>query len=233
MHLNVHPVHLPELPGLQQLLGRAAEHPATRNNANLGCKASDQIQIVRCQDDRQSLRFVPLLDNRHQPFLGREIHRTRRLVQYQDVRLGGQGAGEKDSLLLPTGQFLKRRCGELRELYVVKASQGGLLIRGSGTPARSEQPIPAHENDIQHGQGKERINRLFLWHVAEHNPGSGLRRVDPPLSTLRLYETQQPAKKRCFPGSIRAHETNEFPRVQPELDISQDNGASVTEARIP
>ena len=114
-----------------------------------------------------------------------------------------------------------------------KARQSRLPVRWRRPTTRAQQAVPAHEDNVQHGQRKERINRLFLGYVAEYHVGDAVRGIDPPLSTLRLHKAQQPAKQRRLTRAIRAHEANKIPCAESELNPPQDHAAPVSKSRVP
>ena len=63
------------------------------------------LWFVRHEDHRQSALAVQALEDAHDLSAGARVESTRRLVRQNDRRLVDQGAGDRDTLLLSTGQF--------------------------------------------------------------------------------------------------------------------------------
>ena len=65
---------------------------------------------------------------------------------------------------------------------MAKARQRRFSVPRGRAPTWAQHPVTAHEHHVQHRQGKERINRLFLGNVAENQVGRsfrGLIRLSP------------------------------------------------------
>ena len=123
------------------------------------------------EQDGQLPLLVDLGNERQEGLGGGGVHACGRLVEHENVGLGGQGAGDEHALLLAAGKLGKLfarevlRAGRLQAL----AHKGALALRDQA--ARANPPIDAHERNVVTGKQVEGVELGGLGHVAENGGG--------------------------------------------------------------
>ncbi len=73
------------------------------------------VRLVGDHDDGQSLAAIELGQEAHQLMAARGVEVAGRFIGEQHARLGGDGARDRDALLLTAGQFIGRMMGAIGE----------------------------------------------------------------------------------------------------------------------
>ena len=91
-------------------------------------------QIVQRSHDRQRLVAAELSDEVQDVLLAADVERARRLVEQQDARLLGEGAGEHHALALATAERSESPGGHAERSSLSSAEPHGMLVVGPLRP---------------------------------------------------------------------------------------------------
>jgi hypothetical protein len=163
------------------------------------------------QEDLQDAPLVP------------EIQVGGRLVQEQDGRLLGQGAGDGDELALPPGQLIHAAHGEVQDPGGLHDGPGHGVIPRARPPAACAVRVPAHQHDLGHPEGEGHVEFLrdHGHPLGQGQPGEpgDLPPLDQDPTPLRRQHLAQEAQERALAGAVGPDDPQKLRRPRPERDI--------------
>src|SRR5439155_2955303 len=149
------------------------------------------------------------------------------VVEEEHRALERQGPGQRDTLLLPTGEgdpaLADDRIEPARELLEVPREPGA-SHRTVG--ARGRAGVVESERDVRpDGVGEE---EAFLWHDAEHSAqlrAGPFPRVPPAYQDCALIgvvEPREQSEQGALPRSRAPHDRQALPRPDGEIETTED-----------
>ena len=128
----------------------------------------DRVDLVGDEHDRGARRPPPLVDQRGDGGLVREVEGEQRLVAQQHGRVADQGLGHPQPLLLAAREPADRR------VRVARAADGGqrgvhpcLPHPPTAEPGAEPVPVEAEADEVAPAQRQVRVERLLLRDVAD------------------------------------------------------------------
>ncbi len=123
-------------------------------------------EVVRGRDDRLAALRLGLEDV-HQELLGRRVDAGHRLVEQEQVGLGGEGPGEEHAPPLAAGQ-----APDLRPQVALHPDLGERVddrapVVAAGPADRPEAREAAHHHDVLDGDGERPVDDLGLGDVGD------------------------------------------------------------------
>jgi len=147
---------------VQHRLGRAVEDAAGLQQQDRGGGVEDDGEQVGDEQDGQAAAPVELDQEVDERALAGEVHPVGRLVEHQEIRLAGEGAGEQHALLLATRELAEeapRQGGDADEL---ERLAGALAVLPPGALERAEAGRAPHQGDLVGGDRHDR-SMLSRW----------------------------------------------------------------------
>src|SRR5262245_18918219 len=158
-----------------------------------------------------------------------------RLVQQNDVRVLHEGPREQDQLALATAQLGVRSIFQMQKADAIERGVSKGPITLAGKSQETEMRCPAHEHHVADGKRKRRS--MVLKQEAE-SPGSG--RQGKRLNVITADLDRSTAGRQCagdaaqeggLSTSVRTKHLQDLAPVHVETEVTQDLGATVSEAR--
>ena len=159
VHGDAHPVELGERLGPQHVGGRAAgDALALVEQRQAVAVLAGEREVVHRRDDGEAVLAAQPGDELEGLLLVADVERARRLVEQQDRRLLGEGAGDHEALALAAAQRAEAPVGERAELEPVEHVGGHRLVV---TALRAEvadvrRPPEQHVLEPGHVVGQDR-----------------------------------------------------------------------------
>src|SRR5207245_1418754 len=135
-----------------------------------------------------------------------------------------------DALLLAARERPEGLRGDRLEPHLGEALGGEAMLAPTRGLERAQARERAHEDDLEHGEGKDRVEGLPLRHVARGARAPVEAVLDAPGEDGE--EPEHPAEKRGLAGAVRAEEGAELALLDPEGDALQDRAAVVAEGDV-
>src|SRR5207253_8932378 len=134
------------------------------------------------------------------------------------------------ALPLATGAGPEGLLGDRAQPDLRRALGGEAVLAPAGRLERPKACERAHEDDLEHGEGKDRIEGLALRDVARGARAPVEAVLDPPGEDGK--EPEHPAEQGGLAGAVRAEERAALARLDGQGDTLQDREALVAEAHI-
>ncbi len=210
------------MPRLGQHVARRAllDHPAAAEDRD---PVGEQVGVERVvrHDDR---RAVGEHLGQHPAELARHAHveRGERLVQQDQVGLGGEGACDGDALRLPAGELVRPAFGQRADAGALQPLVGlRARLRPGGTRRpRGELDVPAH-GQVREEQGV--LGEQCDPAAVRRQPGS--REVEQRLvrergaSRVRPDQARQHPEHRGLARAVRPEQGQRLARAEPQLHL--------------
>ena len=158
------------------------------------------------------------------------------LVHDQDVRLGGQGAGDQHPTLLATGEGADVHGGAIGQAH----ESQGLIDDLAVTAIRPAQPALVGESSDRDnlggggahrgGQGVPLRDVAQAGMLAEVSQRSAEQR---DLAAQVVVEPEQPLDQRRLAGAVGAQDSDDLPGVDVQTDLGDDLAVGIPEGRRP
>ena len=97
------------VPGVGERGGRAVEHDSATDEHEPLDEALDGAELMGDEEDGHCEIAVQLLEHRRQRLLRVDVDTAGRLVENEELGLGGQCLRDQRALLLPSGERRERR----------------------------------------------------------------------------------------------------------------------------
>ena len=182
------------------------------------------------QDDREAALAVEPGDRVHDRDRRPGVDARRGLVEEEEPGLGGEGSCDQDALLLSSRERPEGLLGDGLQPDLRQALGGEAVLVPAGRLERTKARERAHEDDLEHGEGKDRVEGLPLRDVARRARAPVEAVLDAPGEDGE--EPEHPAEKGGLAGTVRAEEGAELARLDLEGDALQDRAAVVAEGHV-
>ena len=184
-----------------------------------------RAELVRHEQHGGAVLTQQVHERVSEKLLRLRVHAGDRLVEDEELGLGGQRLGDQDALLLSTR--------ELDDALFAQPFQRHRLERVTDrVPINRSRPAPppllgeaAGGDDLLDRRRKVGCQARTLRHVPQapavgETPGRGAEQLHP--ARLRRQETQDDAQQRRFAGPVRADEGRELTGSDLEGDVVED-----------
>ena len=177
-------------------------------------------------DEHQRLRAIPSIPKEAEHLAGRRrVEIPGRLVRENDVRPVGQGARQRDPLLLPAGQL--RRSGSVLLGNAEIAQQ--LVRRPTSLPAPPADQQQGELDVLDRRKGRHEIEELEHEADLAATENRQLRlaqavdtvTVEPDLPCRRSIEPGQQVEQGGLPAPARAHDRDELAALDRDVDATK------------
>src|SRR5215213_8854168 len=128
-----------------------------------------RLEIVMNTDHGLATRakFLQEVNNRS---LGSRVHARERLVHEIELGVLGQGAGQKDSLLLTAAELADLPVGEIGHSHLLKATVRKLAIGLARPTDPTQSAVAAHQDDIKGVRREIPVDTPSLRHIPDSLP---------------------------------------------------------------
>ena len=96
---------------------------------------------------------------------GGDIHAGEGFVHEEDVRLLGEGAGEEDALLLPTGEVADGTAAQVGDAHLAQALVNDLTVMRGGGLEPTLDIVTTHHDDVANGDREAPVDFFALGDV--------------------------------------------------------------------
>jgi len=134
----------------------------------------DGADVVADDHDGQIQGGVDTIQKLCEAPLARDVHAHGRLVEKQDRGLGGQGAGDHDTLNLPPAEASDRAIGIIRSVHEIKGVRDTLAPAGGQTPPRAGPPLGGHRDDLTRAERERELGADTLRNKPHQPLGAGV-----------------------------------------------------------
>src|SRR5215210_318657 len=216
------------VPDARQLGRGPVEHDRAADEDEPLNEALDRSELVRHVEDGHSQIAVKLVEEAGEGFLRFDVDARRRLVEDEQVGLGGQCLGDERALLLTSGQPLQRATGQQRQADAVDRVGDDLAVvtrLASDQPARRDA---AGRDDLAHRRGRVEAQLRPLGEIPDRRaPREPPRRLAEQecLAARGLLQPEDDADQRRLPAAVRSRYRNELPGTNRQIDVAQHRRA--------
>ena len=158
------------------------------------------------------------------------------LVEQQQVGFAGEGAGDQDALLLPTGEFGDLAAREVGDFHRVQCGVDGVVGVGDRTASDTVFPaeaIAAHFDDFADGDGEVPVDGAGLGHVADAGAdAAGRAAVDQDFAVGGLERAEDGFEQGGFAGAVAADQGGECAAGDLEVDLLKHGIAAVADGDV-
>ena len=220
-------VHAAECIGIESLFRTAMRNKDTIETSYLVHVLRHRSDVVRNHDQGQAQLLLQAMKHSVEVFRRCHIDSRCRLIEEQELGLGGQSSGQERSMALTSRQLSD---GSFRQIFDPHSSHGldnRIVIPFCRTPQQSQAGIAAHHHQISHVNREIPVHRLHLWNVADSRSFAsqlpGWLAKDINLSRYGTHLSQQGAQQGGFARSVGPEYGQELSRKEAEGDFFQDN----------
>ena len=168
--------------------------------------------------------------------LGGGVHGGGRLIEDQQLRLAGEGAGDEGALLLPDRESPDPPIAEAGHVGPLQRPLDRRAIGRARTAEGPEAREAAHPDDFGDGRGKLRVEGgEALRHVADPPAFAEARGVLPEEAHVAARGAEQPEddiQQRALPRPVRPDQPQELATVHRQVHPRQGRLATVAEADV-
>ena len=162
----------------------------------------------------------------HERQLGGGVHAARRLVEREQLGIGGEGAGDERALALPAGELAEALLHKVLHADAGERAPRLVAIGAARPPPRPERRHATHERHLARGERPDRVHVLALRHVADREP---LAPRDAPGD--RREGAEQRAEERGLAAAVRADDREEVARRDGDVEPVEQRPTAVPDRR--
>src|SRR6266513_3926934 len=223
---------------LADVLGLAVSDlaPVVQDRDAIG-DVHDHAHVVLDERDRRAELLVDVEDEAAHVLLLLDVHAGHRLVEQEELGLGGERAAELDALLEPVGQAAGRRLADRLDLQEVDDPLDGRavleLLAAGRTPVEGlQQEAPLHPEKAPRHEVVEHAHALEQGHVLE---GAGdaeagdvrwlearaVPTVEDDPSLVGVIEAADHVEQRRLPGAVGTDDGADLAAIDREAHPTQ------------
>src|SRR2546425_8768769 len=224
--------------GLAHVLGWTVGDlaPVVQDGDTVG-DVHDHAHVVLDERDRRAELAVHVEDEARHVLLLLDVHAGHRLVEQQQLGLGGERAPELHALLQSIGQLAGRRLADGLDLeggdHALDEGAGGqLLAPGGGPPDRVEQEVPAHLQQparhevVEHAHALEERDVLEgarhpeLGHVGRRQPRA-VAALEEDAALVGMVEAADDVEQRGLARAVGPDDGEDLPALDVQAHAAQ------------
>lgn len=205
---------------------RAAE---ARDAVALGGSAGDGAEVVRDKEDCQAEVAVERAQKRSEEALSRGVDAHERLVEGEDFRFDGEGAGDHDALPLPAGEGADGFVGVVGGADSFEALLDAVFdVAWRGTPA-GKSTRGGHEDGLPGADGEGTLGVAALGDVADEALALGVvgrAAEDGGGAGVAVEKADEDLDEGGLSAAVGADDGDEFAGCGSEGDVLEREPAS-------
>ena len=220
----------------------AADHRTIVEREHAVTDADDDIHVVLDEQDCHATLIPSIEDEPRHVLLLFLIHSRHRLVENEEMRIGGKRTRELDTFLQPNRNSVDKFIThgfKLKEVDDVLDNRTVGRFLGSGEPpikrgahdTRPHVDVPPKQNVVEHAHA---VKERQILEGARHAKGGDPVRcetrdvvpVEKDLSALRRIEAGNRVDQRGFPTAIRTDQTEDLAAADAHIDAVECNDAA-------